>query len=386
MRAGNATAPGTRAAGMVFEVSADRQGMIVHRIGNSASGHDWAAPDTVIGPVCAIGNPVAPLHADAPEGLELRASDIRPGELGADSVTARWTRKDGLELTWRAARSAVAGIMEFQAELKNSGAAPITEIRSLGPLALRLVAEPADLVIHHVSRSDYRKHANLGSATVKGGGWNSPSSSGWVAIENVPAHEVLFLGVELESHWTVHVGPDGAAVGTLVQCEMDTNGSELAPGTSLLSPKVFLGLSHGDIDDSLKVLHDHLRLIMPPLPKSFPWIVYDIWATESKGVEEAILAEIPFAAGLGIDLFYIDASWYEGSDKSGAGNWFAGVGNYGREDREKYPSGLAEISKRVHAAGMKFGLWFAPQMVDAKLVGTVIPPEFVARKTGRTSS
>ncbi len=204
-----------------------------------------------------------------------------------------------------------------------------------------------------------------------------------MALENVPAHEVLFLGVELESHWTVSVAPHPTGGGTLVRCDLNTNGCDLAPGSSLLSPRVFLGLSRGDIDDSLKLMHDHLRRIMSPLPRNFPWIVYDIWATEPRGVEEAILAEIPFAAGLGIDLFYIDASWYEGSDKSGAGNWFAGVGNYGREDREKYPSGLAEISKRVHAAGMKFGLWFAPQVVDARLVGTVIPPEFVARKDGK---
>ena len=60
-----------------------------------------------------------------------------------------------------------------------------------------------------------------------------------------------------------------------------------------------------------------------------------------------------------------------------------GVGNYGREDRVKFPAGLADLSRRVHAAGMKFGLWFAPQVVDSSLVGTVIPRDFVARRDGR---
>ena len=59
------------------------------------------------------------------------------------------------------------------------------------------------------------------------------------------------------------------------------------------------------------------------------------------------------------------------------------MGNYGREDRVKFPAGLADLSRRVHAAGMKFGLWFAPQVVDSSLVGTVIPREFVARHDGR---
>ncbi len=366
---------------MVFEVSAEKRAIVARRIANESSGHEWGVPGSAIGPCCAIGTHPAPDGPSIPDGLELKDSHIRPGRHGADSLEASWARTDGLELLWKASRTAVGGIVEVEAELRNKGAAPITGVRSLGPLAMRLAARPADLVIHHVSRSDYRKHASLGSVAVKGGGWNSPSSAGWVAIEDLRAGEVLFVGVEWEAHWTVRVEP--SAGGSLVRCDLDTRGCDLAPGASLLSPKVFLGTSHGDIDDSLRILHDHLRAIMPPLPKDFPWVAYDIWATESRGVEEAILAEIPFAAELGIELFYVDAGWYEGSDRSGSGNWFAGVGNYAREDRTKYPGGLAAISERVHAAGMKFGLWFAPQVVDEKLVGSVIPPEFVARNSGK---
>ena len=155
------------------------------------------------------------------------------------------------------------------------------------------------------------------------------------------------------------------------------------PAKRLASPRVFLGVSRGDLDDSLRMLHDHLRRIMTPLPANFPWIEYDIWGTEAKGVEEAMRAEIPVAAKLGVELFMLDAGWYEGSAKDGSGDWFAGVGNYGREDRVKFPAGLADLSRRVHAAGMKFGLWFAPQVVDSSLVGTVIPRDFVARRDGR---
>jgi hypothetical protein len=96
-----------------------------------------------------------------------------------------------------------------------------------------------------------------------------------------------------------------------------------------------------------------------------------------------VLAEIPVAASLGVELFYIDAGWCAGSCKNGSGNWFAGVGNWGREDRVKYPGGLAEISKKVHAAGMKFGLWFAPQVCDSRLIGSVVPLECAAQCNGK---
>ena len=250
---------------------------------------------------------------------------------------------------------------------------------------MHLAANPADLAVHYVTRQDYRKHTVAIPAQgveINGGGWNGPSAAGWVAVENSKAHEVLFLGVEWESYWAVRLAPQPGG-GVLLQCVLNTQDHDLAPGQGLASPRVFLGVSRGDLDDSLRTLHDHLHSIMSPLPADFPWIEYDIWGTEAKGVEEAIRAEIPVAAKLGVELFMLDAGWYEGSAKDGSGDWFAGVGNYGREDRVKFPAGLADLSRRVHAAGMKFGLWFAPQVVDSSLVGTVIPRDFVARRDGR---
>ena len=79
----------------------------------------------------------------------------------------------------------------------------------------------------------------------------------------------------------------------------NTQDHDLAPKASLASPRVFLGLSHGDIDDSLRVLHDHLRRIMTPVPKDFPWVAYDIWGTEAKGVEEDHPGRDPLCRGAG---------------------------------------------------------------------------------------
>ena len=366
---------------MIFELSATAEGFVADRIENASSGHGWAAPGSGIGPSCVIGETPARFGPADPGGFELRSSEVRPGNPGADSASARWVRKDELELHWRITRSPAKAVMEMQAELRNTGAAAVSDIRSISALVMKLNVPAADLLVHSVTRNDYRKHATPAPATVTGGGWNNPSSAGWVAVENPGAREVLFLGVEGEGYWTVSVTAGVAGECTL-QCALDTQHHELAPGSALLSPKIFLGLCAGDIDDSLRILHDHVREIMPPVPKDFPWLSYDIWGTEAQGVEEAIISEIPFAAGLGVDLFYIDAGWYAGSDRTGAGNWFAGVGNYAAEDRVKYPGGLASISKKVHDAGMKFGLWFAPQVVDAKLVGSLIPREFVARKDG----
>jgi len=42
-------------------------------------------------------------------------------------------------------------------------------------------------------------------------------------------------------------------------------------------------------------------------------VSYNIWSTDAKDVEKNILDEIAFAATMGVDLFYLDASWYKGS-------------------------------------------------------------------------
>ncbi|MCX7004954.1 MAG: alpha-galactosidase [bacterium] len=374
------------ARGIIFDVAVEKQGIVATRIANASSGYNWVAPNSGIGPSYAIGNTQAFFAVANPGEVKLVASEIGPGKQGADAVTARWVRKDGLALSWMISRATGNAVLEFQAQLKNTGAAPIQDIRSFGQLDMQLAARPQDLVVHYVDRQDYRKHTVPVPATITGGAWNAPASAGWIAIENTKAKEVLFIGVEWESYWTVRVAPHAGKGQTLVQCWLNTQACDLAPQSALVAPRVFLGLSHGDIDDSLRDLHDYLRRIMPPLPQDFPWVAYDIWATDATGVEAAILAEIPFAAKIGVDLFYVDASWYAGSCTNGSGDWFTGVGNYGQEDRAKFPGGLAAMSRKVHAAGMKFGLWFAPQVVDAALVGTVIAADFVARRDNQDIS
>jgi threonine dehydrogenase-like Zn-dependent dehydrogenase len=44
--------------------------------------------------------------------------------------------------------------MEFQAELRITGASAIPNVRSLGPLSLRLAAQPSDLAIHHLGKTE----------------------------------------------------------------------------------------------------------------------------------------------------------------------------------------------------------------------------------------
>ncbi len=58
-----------------------------------------------------------------------------------------------------------------------------------------------------------------------------------------------------------------------------------------------------------------------------------------------------------IDKYNIDGGWYdtEGQSWYHTGNWFT--------LKSAYPNGIAQISELVHAAGLKFAVWFEPERV-----------------------
>ena len=64
------------------------------------------------------------------------------------------------------------------------------------------------------------------------------------------------------------------------------------------------------------------------------------------------------AASLGIERFVLDDGWFIGRnhERAGLGDWFV--------DKSKYPQGLTPLIDRVTRAGMEFGLWFEPEMVN----------------------
>lgn len=64
------------------------------------------------------------------------------------------------------------------------------------------------------------------------------------------------------------------------------------------------------------------------------------------------------AAKLGMELFVVDDGWFKGrnSDQAGLGDYDV--------DYEKFPNGLESFGQKIQKMGMKFGLWFEPEMVS----------------------
>lgn len=86
------------------------------------------------------------------------------------------------------------------------------------------------------------------------------------------------------------------------------------------------------------------------------------------------------AATLGVDMFLLDDGWFgnkypRSGDKSGLGDWEA--------TKEKLPHGVAGLVSAADSAGVKFGIWVEPEMVNPKSELYEKHPEWVIHYPNR---
>ena len=133
----------------------------------------------------------------------------------------------------------------------------------------------------------------------------------------------------------------------------------LNEGESLSSPEAIMTYSAQGLGGMSRNFHDHIRNHI--IEKEFAYsprpIVINSWeASYFTITEEKMLAMAEAAKECGIDTVVLDDGWFRPNDKSGLGDW--------RTDKEKFPSGIQGLADKVHALGLKFGLWLEPEMVN----------------------
>ncbi len=142
----------------------------------------------------------------------------------------------------------------------------------------------------------------------------------------------------------------------------------IAPGETVRTPELHLGLTMGDLDGAIQAMHEHLRrsVFMPQARGRGGWVECGI-GPEVEITAPWVLQQLEQAAALGAEVFFIDASWYSPPHS----DWWSTVGDW-VVDRQRFPEGLKPIRDRARAKGMLFGLW-----MDAERVG---PASRVARE------
>lgn len=136
---------------------------------------------------------------------------------------------------------------------------------------------------------------------------------------------------------------------------------KLSAGEAFDTPEAIIAYSSDGIGGVSRELHDAMRnyLINPRFVKGARPIVINNWEGTYFNFDNDKLKKIALAVkGTGIDTFVLDDGWFgkRSSDTSGLGDWWVNV--------DKLEGGLGEIIGYVNSLGMKFGLWFEPEMVS----------------------
>jgi alpha-galactosidase len=131
----------------------------------------------------------------------------------------------------------------------------------------------------------------------------------------------------------------------------------LAPGEQYRTPWVYVAASAEGLDGLSAAFHAQVRASAPVhAPRK---VMLNVWEAVYFDHDAERLAQlVDIAAGVGVERFVLDDGWFLGrrDDTVGLGDWTV--------DPATWPDGLHPLIKHVQRAGMDFGLWWEPEMVN----------------------
>ncbi len=138
-------------------------------------------------------------------------------------------------------------------------------------------------------------------------------------------------------------------------------GWQLRGGETFATPQAALCYSGEGLGGMSRAYHDFFReyIIDPKRVYMRRPIVINNWeATYFDFDNEKLFSIIDEAAKLGMDTFVLDDGWFgkRDGDASGLGDWFV--------NERKLKGGLKAVIGHCKEKGLKFGLWFEPEMVS----------------------
>lgn len=135
----------------------------------------------------------------------------------------------------------------------------------------------------------------------------------------------------------------------------------LDSGESFTAPEVILSFSENGLGQLSRNYHKAIRhnLCRGKYKTERRPVLINNWeATYFDFTPEKLVAIAKDAKELGIEMLVMDDGWFgkRDSDYSGLGDWFV--------NEKKLKGGLKNLVEEVNKAGMKFGIWFEPEMIS----------------------
>ena len=138
----------------------------------------------------------------------------------------------------------------------------------------------------------------------------------------------------------------------------------LEPNEVFTTPEFIFTLSNEGVGKASRDLHDWARRYQVKEGMGDRYTLLNNWEATFFDFDEPKLAKLMGnAKELGVDLFLLDDGWFgnkypRASDNAGLGDW--------EVTKDKLPQGVPGLVKAADKAGIKFGIWIEPEMVNPK--------------------
>lgn len=329
---------------------------------------------------------VAAVHADGSSALDLRyySHTVKPGKYGIEGLPAVYAAEDEaetLEVVLRDTASAVEVTLLYAVLPALDLVTRCARIRNLGETPVTLT-KAASLCLE-ISR----------------GSWEWVHFHGRHAMERQMERRLLFHGIQeigstrgTSSHHqnptVLLCTPDctetaGACIGaalvysgshqTRLECDQlgqvrmvmgihpDLFRWELKAGETFSTPEVMLSYSDTGLETLSHHFHQAIRehICRGKYQLAERPVLINNWEATYFGFDtEKILHIAEEAARLGVDMLVLDDGWFgkRDDDCSGLGDWFV--------NETKLSGGLHDLVEKIKGMGMRFGIWFEPEMIS----------------------
>jgi alpha-galactosidase len=160
-------------------------------------------------------------------------------------------------------------------------------------------------------------------------------------------------------------------------------GWRLESGQSFAAPEALHAYSGSGLGPLSHRWYDFIRdHVSPDRFRHVPRPTYlNTWEAAYFDVDEdKVLSLADTAKKIGVDMLVLDDGWFEGrqDDTSSLGDWTA--------DTARFPSGIPALAAKVKAKGLKFGIWFEPEMVNPNSQLYARHPDWILHVPNRTPS
>lgn len=160
-----------------------------------------------------------------------------------------------------------------------------------------------------------------------------------------------------------------------------TSDYQLKPNEVFQTPEFIFTRSNKGEGEVSRQIHRWARRYQVMDGQGARFTLLNNWENTYFSFNEEILGNcMKEAKKLGVDLFLLDDGWFgnkypRNSDNAGLGDWDA--------MKSKLPNGVPGLVKKADEAGVKFGIWIEPEMVNPKSELMEQHPDWVMRLPNR---